>query len=905
MFIQYGVQITTRQTATDYEIGCASGVLKWGTGRSDLGTFKNGIVLKDSFSEISVLVEISRGGSYGTMSSFSLKIDNAKNYADIIRNLGLELVQSDAIFYSFRRDLETDPWVSTQDWSGKISDWSYDENQIEISFMDSFRGVQKSILTEFFTVDKFPDLPTNLIGQPIPVSIGLVSKNKLFPIVQKQDFEIICTNLGLDYNIAPCTAYSVTGAGAFAIYKITLYTIDKIITADALAGKYLTVIKGGSDSILIISNLASSGGYTVLTISGPLSATPIFWSTPGIDVWYFQVSSLVIKYLAAQYPIYEFENPLLSVFDSVINKFDDISELGNIFDTTDIELLGYPGCTVLSKPDNINGDAFYKIFEALSFVSKFSEIGTGLAGAITGSGHAISPGSDLPNLRDFSNDTGYTWIGSSSGGASSIAIPFLFILNKNWITSNFTNIFFAFKVNLSFTDSNGFSVLLNVKLLDFIGRFTAALDATDRLIYLGDGDDPYILTKINESSLIASAHGVPYGDVQSFENIKQNLSLNYNGAENISKASDVDIYYRALFELKFKWFYGISTSTITIDMREVTLVGEKKFNLLQSNIYTALKGRTFETTWVSRKTAANPIQNVAEAIESLLRQFEGGSTNIDTASFDIVGDETTGLLKDFYVGQQFTKDANSADLIDELCRFSFTALVPKNNGTKALKSWMDSTSIATHTDTNNTILKDSIGIKEYSLLADVFNSPQINYNWNPEANKFDSVLSIVKIDADSFPLEATLDSFGVPLWKSYAVGYNDDEYDEAKTNWDYCHLSWSKYGMIRTLESSMADVNWFPNVETDWGLTATYSAAKAYMRRLCKWVPFRKEIVSYNLPNTATHAPLELLDQITFADSTDREGAEFDGWIVEKTIVPGEGKDFISIKLMLEPDAWA
>src|SRR5947207_964285 len=130
--IQYGVEIKTVQTdLNNFDIGLVNGILKWTTGRSEVfEEFKAGIIVKDSFSEVSQEIGIVACGYYSTMSGFSLKIDNAESIVDTIRDLGLNLIQADAIFYSFRRETIDEVWVATQDWSGKVLDYSYNENEI-------------------------------------------------------------------------------------------------------------------------------------------------------------------------------------------------------------------------------------------------------------------------------------------------------------------------------------------------------------------------------------------------------------------------------------------------------------------------------------------------------------------------------------------------------------------------------------------------------------------------------------------------------------------------------------------------------------------------------------------------------------------------------------------------------
>src|SRR5512135_2813922 len=124
MNIEYGIKITTGQTTlTDYSIGLVAGVIQWITGRHAIDGWKEGMISKGSFSPVSQEIEIAAGGSYATMSGFSLAarpdVDGTPMWK-IIETLGLNLVQKEIIFYTFRDG------TPTQDWTGRIGDYESD-----------------------------------------------------------------------------------------------------------------------------------------------------------------------------------------------------------------------------------------------------------------------------------------------------------------------------------------------------------------------------------------------------------------------------------------------------------------------------------------------------------------------------------------------------------------------------------------------------------------------------------------------------------------------------------------------------------------------------------------------------------------------------------------------------------
>lgn len=985
MTIFYGLQITTKQpTITDFELGCIDGIIKWSTGRENTELWKDGIILEDSFSEVSQEIEIEACGSYSTMSGFNLKIDNANGLSDRIKALGLDLVNCDILFYTFRDG------VSSQDHFGKIADWSYDENEIQITCIDAFRSIHKPLLKKTFNTDEFGlGLSSSLIGKPIPECFGYVSKAKLFPILKEEIYETICTSGGIDFDVAPCTNYTDGATGPNAYKIVHLKTIDKTFLANTLAGKFLTAIKVGNQTKRIIGNLASSGGITQIQIESPFDSdlTSVnFWTATGELVWYFQISSLDIEFITSNKGIYDFkksdlQKPVLFIFDATKKEWVSISSLVDQWDVENFNALGYPGLSIISKPINLDGDVLYYNYAIPESLISLAEIGSNIS-AVTGT--RPTPGTELTNLKDRDDATGYTWEYSNNNGSiATLKIPFRLIIPDSFLDESLKNIYFAFNHMFYWDFSLGFpgnTIIIDVKLIDFLGRITTSLDSAARVLY-----PSYSMTGLDfPLKLIPWKYFDPNSNQENtaFENAK--IALQLNQTEHVKNIRDKSAYPYVIFEVTFFHVGGAGGAVQGINISEVTLVGEKILNLISTEIFTQLRGILYGSNWDGRRTATLPVINIADMIELIIRNFDERPDVIDTTSFDLLGHPSTGLLKDWRIGWQQLDQINSYDLIDQLCRFSFTGLIPKNNGTKALKNFLDVTIVATHKDTNNTILENTIGIKKPTSLANVFNEPQVNYQWNSETQKFDSFIRITRLDQDSFPLESIavsnetsnltfskykLDSahpgmiefvitggpgfsvgdhisltdgfggltlYGVeillvafdslyvtdpgevilvlgtdytdgtlqkyinpkPLWHTFAIGYTDAEYDEAKENWRLCKLSATRYGFTRELPSEMSDCKYFPNMATDWGLADT---AKAYMHDLCRWTPFRKDVVPYRLPNTATHAALELLDGITFADSTDQAGTEFTGRIVGKTIVPGLGKDYIEIHLMLDP----
>ncbi len=77
-------------------------------------------------------------------------------------------------------------------------------------------------------------------------------------------------------------------------------------------------------------------------------------------------------------------------------------------------------------------------------------------------------------------------------------------------------------------------------------------------------------------------------------------------------------------------------ASATCEVKNIVLMPEVNVDLTQiTEFYLRCQGREYSSTWDSRKTSGNLIENISDAIESIIRD-EIGSTNINTDTFDQV-----------------------------------------------------------------------------------------------------------------------------------------------------------------------------------------------------------------------------------------------------------------------------
>lgn len=878
MEIEYGVKITTGQTGiTDFSLGVVGGVIRWTTGRPDRDLWKQGMITKGSLSPVSQAIEISQGGSYGTMSGFSMaiasQIDGDPTWKRI-KDLGLNLIQKEVIFYTFRDG------TPTQDWTGVVADTSASEESFKIQCMDAFRSIHKSNLTGLFTPTEFPDASSGTQTENIPVVFGLVKRSALVNVGNTGSKTTLVSIASVNYDVCGAISYNSTTRTV----RLKTTGVSFGTNSTDLVGRYLAVVAGGeAQRIKIISNTMTLGGETDIVLQQTLDETPtafVGWTNTASElIWYFSVIRFTSVFVASNRTIYSIEEddtgrPSLSYYDEATKQYVEISEVQTDSSLSDISGLGVPGLEVIARA--LTDDGELDIYDPIE-----------------------------PEEIELVDDSVYVWSGPTTPGDSQ---PLLFDIDDSTeyvgVGVGVTTPFLTFDVTapsyVSELDPDDFFLLFNFRHVHTSGT------TGNRLLTVEiTGTDLYGRTtdKILDEGITISA-GPALSDVDFMPGVYFDEDVNpapfITWKDTFSISTWLEKYklgiYGPILRLKITSGVGIADD-YDFHLKEVGFVGQKSVNLISDALYSTLVGETFGSTWGSRKTAANPIQNIADTVEAIVRVYDGHSEAIDTTSFDLLSHPSTGLRKNWYIGRRLDGNEKPFELCEDLARFGFFGIIPRNNGTRALKAWREGSTVATHN--SSSIIQGSIGNRVPSALANLGNDIEVRYAWNPSTSKFDKLLKITKIDEDEFP--ASDDA----TWKTYAVGFTDAQYATASALWTLCHASYLKYGLVRALPDEMANGYWFPNVEGDWGLTATNNAALLYLTQLCNWTPFRKDVVTYRLPNTSTHASLELLDKITFNDDFASAGENETGWIVEKSIVPGDGadgRDYIEITLMMEPD---
>lgn len=912
MDIEYGVRIDTGQTAlTDYDLGVVAGVIQWKTGRSGLDGWKEGVLTKGSFSPVSQEIDLVRGGSYATMSGFSVstraQIGGVPVWK-IIQDLGLNLVQAEAVVYSFRDG------TPTQDWTGRVADAGGGLDEFKITCMDSFRALHKTVARRKVDTDAFPGAPSESIGDPVPATFGYVTHAKLLN-VSSQAEAIECTTLGsTNYKVVACSSYNST------TLEVTLKTGRMVFAANdaRLAGKFLSVFKGAAtaQSLKILSNTASTGtgadtGVTVVTLDDAFdlgsstndtnATTGLRWSSGhGPQIWWFEINNFDASLVASELSITTLEanaegRTILEYYDTSRKRFVDVSELLGEYSLTDISSLGFPGIEILEKRLDVSGEVrvyFNIIPTQIDLVSLNSDA---TWDSLTGD-HSTN----RANLIDEDSATYVEIVGAvfDSGGAapnSDLDLTYDLYIPESEIEAEYEAYYVLIDQSLEATEANGSTsaeveITLSCKGVDIYGSDTSTI-ADKKVVDTGVF---FSVASVEVNTLPTSYYGEE-GNNADFYAHKGDLDV--SALIDTFKARTAYPKIRARIDLSVSYGgTGQPDLDLTWRIAELGIVGQKTLNVVSDDLFVKARGETHQSTWGGRKTTGTLVGSPVDVLEHIMREYDGAADAIDTTSFDAV--HSGAGRNTWLVGRQPTEETESFRLAQELALFGFFAIIPKNNGLRGLKAWMDGGSeVAGHGAAE--INAGSMSGREPTSLADVFNELQVNYAWNPATGKADKFFRITRIDEDEFPALAD------PEWKTYAIGIPDAWYDMAKEIWDRCHLSWQRYGFIRPMPQDMQDCKWGPDIEGDWGGDFDETIAWPYLVYLSGWVPFRKDVIHYSLPNTEDSAELELVDYILVNDVEATAGENEYGWIVRKAVVPGtgeDGKDVIEISLMLEPD---
>lgn len=261
----------------------------------------------------------------------------------------------------------------------------------------------------------------------------------------------------------------------------------------------------------------------------------------------------------------------------------------------------------------------------------------------------------------------------------------------------------------------------------------------------------------------------------------------------------------------------------------------------------------------------NPIRRGCYLIESMLRDELGLiSTEIDFASFDVMGNTTNGIRKDWYNIAYIDSGVNSLEFIAEFCQQNGIIYFQNYQNKEKVVALSKQTTVKTIDDT--TQLEDEIKIS-LSDLSDFFNEFYINYDKSWVTNNYRKTLY----------LTASTNNLS-----SNSRGGTPNTYT------GLCTDSQTKYNMTRRFT---LDCDWINDAAT----------AEYLIKWLAEWFCYRKYIVEMKFAGL-DHIELELGDQIKINHELLPVGISNDDSFILFDISHDLENDKLTMKFMQIPD---
>lgn len=259
-------------------------------------------------------------------------------------------------------------------------------------------------------------------------------------------------------------------------------------------------------------------------------------------------------------------------------------------------------------------------------------------------------------------------------------------------------------------------------------------------------------------------------------------------------------------------------------LNEIAVIFKLSSSSIKKEIYVPLSGRIFNSTWGSRKTAANLIESPVDVIEHFKRLQNWSELG---GTYDWGKEYDPSAQIEIGAGEGSFDSANLNYLTDQKCCFQITdenkgttdAIVKKLCDTFGLCSYIDSAgderlaTLETIAPAESITLSDIIGgigdVIEPQI-QNIFVQPIVNYQYNQGSGKFDRTLSVTNIEKSAWQA-------------SYTPGYT---LSDGERVWNACKALYAQYRNIEQCPSEFSDQY----------MIADYATAVAYVLRKINWM---------------------------------------------------------------------
>lgn len=177
---------------------------------------------------------------------------------------------------------------------------------------------------------------------------------------------------------------------------------------------------------------------------------------------------------------------------------------------------------------------------------------------------------------------------------------------------------------------------------------------------------------------------------------------------------------------------GSGTYSAIQRLHDVAVRIDLTIDLLDGELFGAVKGREYLSTWDTRKTTGNLIENPADVIESVLREELGvAGVDIDTGAFDAA---SSARSTNYDMAGQVVTVKDSEDVIDEVCKSSGLMYYNDLTGKEKLTP-LDKKATQDFRFNYHDIIEDSIRVR-FSRRDEVVSSFILNYAYNPISDSY-------------------------------------------------------------------------------------------------------------------------------------------------------------------------
>jgi hypothetical protein len=894
--------------------------------------WKEGVISKDILGNPAEAFDMTLGGGYSTMSLSGLSLMNnlpglGRPLFKYLRDNGIDLYRCSISIYPII-DGEFVQWSEQQ--IEKVIDA---EHRLNIEAYDSFLTIHKDVLKTEITQDLFPTAPEETKGKFLPLAIGRIPEAELIRISER-DGALVLATIG-------SRNYKYTRAMVQSGNSLALWTPGATFTANdsRLLGARVAVLLAGTTgeeyyAPTITGNFVTTANTTTVQLSDVFrkkDQTPVNVVVGTTEnTWWFKIYSITDFEVVSDDEVSAISGYPMGWIDGQ-EEFSNLpARAKTLYPDGDYSAIPGPAGVLLNPrneevnaPDRIYIDYSEPILAALPLTKPEKATSVGSLTIVETADTFPTVGSPATDLVDRDNSTGYgkSWTGTTGLSSSGV------ILFNTGSVHNAVEPASIASVNLRFPD--GFLLESTEKIV--IGcNFDMVISSRNALGTTFEAGMTYSLIDPNGYVLItgtykrifrsedvpANVSGVVYtapgGRTFSHRGLGGEYLIPEETAsawtlvdcdpdEKISKflrdkefASGVTL--RINFHLKFDTVIdagGVAVFPFSYNILEMAAF--RSFDAYSGTIYQKVTGAKFGGTWGGRKTSANAVTSIPDTIEYLIRQRDE-STLIDTDSFDLCLARRPETF--WNIGRQIEEQANTKDLIEQLCRHAFLAVAPgrdKNRRLINLEGYVDADTVVSD------IIDGSMGDGQVVGLDRVYTGLEIRYDKNPANSEYRSTVFIRKTDEDEFPSYSELiPGTSSKLWKTYAGGFMD--YGTAKVVWDRYHAA---FLLIRRENVDKRDCDWFQSNNRVEMNELQEDSAVYLALVLSEWYCTPRKRYTFRVPVTAENVARRLGDRVIFMDTKRTGGLYFRAIVEEQTLDTANDQIEIKVSHLLTDEGYA